>query len=539
MAAPSPVLLSALPAPRGQRRAALAVSLLMVLMFVATAPFARLPWLNLPIFIPIQKTLMFATDLITAALLFGQYSIAQRLPLNILAAGYLFTALITIPHTLTFPGVFSEHGLLSSGPQSAAWLYIAWHGALPLATIAFALSSRREVADSEPLGAVTASIWLAVIAAVSAVCAVTLLVTAGHSWLPPLVEAGRFTTTSRIAVGVLLLLPASALMMLVRRPSVLDLWLMVVMFAWLCTITVGAFLSGGRFDIGWYVGLALDALMSTVVLLVLLHETIALYARQFHAAAIERRERERRINEMEAVLVHLSRVSELGQHISALAHEVNQPLTAILNYAAAGMQFAETAPGQLKPLLQRLNEQAVRATDIVRNLRDFVAQHESEKHVEKIHELLQRAVRLAFAAGTERTPMMKIQCSPATSLAFIDRVQIEQVVFNLVRNAIEAMADSPQPILTLATNSSSQGMIEVTVADTGPGLPPEVRERLFEPFVTTKPGGLGIGLSICRVIIEAHGGRLTADANAEGGTIFRFTIPSAPPEKDAVSAAGF
>jgi two-component system, LuxR family, sensor kinase FixL len=189
------------------------------------------------------------------------------------------------------------------------------------------------------------------------------------------------------------------------------------------------------------------------------------------------------------------------------------------------MQLADTAPERLKPLLQRLGEQSTRAAEIVANLREFVAGHESERRVENVHELLQRAVRLALAGGRERSPLIEIRCSPPAAWALIDRVQIEQVVFNLVRNAVEAMAEYPRRMLTLATELTSGGMIEVSIGDTGPGLAPEVRSRLFEPFVTTKPGGLGVGLSICRLIIEAHGGRLEADANPGGGTVFRFTIP--------------
>jgi two-component system sensor kinase FixL len=313
------------------------------------------------------------------------------------------------------------------------------------------------------------------------------------------------------------------------------------MFAWLSTITTGAFLSGGRYDVGWYVGLVLDALTSIVVLLVLLHQTITLYARQFRAAAVERRERERRLKEMEAVLIHLSRVTELGQNVFALAHEVSQPLTAISNYAAACMQLADKAPERVKPLLQSLNEQAVRAADIIRDLRASIAQHESEKHAEDIEEVLERAVRLALAAGSEPVPVIVRRFSPAVSSAFIDRVQIEQVVFNLVRNAIEAISDWPRRTLTLATALTSDGMIEVSVMDTGPGLAPEIQSRLFEPFVTTKPRGLGIGLSICRVIVESHGGSLRADVNPGGGTAFRFTIPqsSVVMEQPARNVANF
>ena len=191
------------------------------------------------------------------------------------------------------------------------------------------------------------------------------------------------------------------------------------------------------------------------------------------------------------------------------------------------MQLVETAPERLKPLLQRLSDQSARATEIVEKARDFVARHESEKRVENLHELLQHAVRLALAGGRERSPMVEIRCSPAASSALIDRIQIEQVVFNLVRNAAEAMLECPRGAITLAAQLTSDRMIEVSVADTGPGLAPEIQSRLFEPFVTTKPSGLGVGLSICRIIVEAHGGSLKADANRGGGTVFRFTIPTA------------
>jgi two-component system sensor kinase FixL len=180
-------------------------------------------------------------------------------------------------------------------------------------------------------------------------------------------------------------------------------------------------------------------------------------------------------------------------------------------------------------LLERLSEQAMRAREIVQNLRDFVARHEPQKRVVDVDEVFQRAVRLALTGERERTPLIEIQCSPAASSALIDRVQIEQVVFNLVRNAVEAMAECPRRALTLATGLAPDDMIEVSVTDTGPGLAPEIRSRLFEPFVTTKPAGLGIGLSICRVIVEAHGGKLRADANPGGGTAFHFTIPRSAP----------
>jgi two-component system sensor kinase FixL len=297
------------------------------------------------------------------------------------------------------------------------------------------------------------------------------------------------------------------------------------MFAWFCTICLGAFVTSGRFDAGWYVGRAFDWMTSLFVLLVLLWETITLYGRQARAALMERQERERRLNEMEAVLIHLSRVSELGQNVSWLIHEVTQPLTAISNYVSATIQMVRTSKAdRVEPLLERLAEQSARATEIIKHLRDFIARQDSEKHMGSIPEVLHRAVALANDQG----PKIEMKLSPNAESAFFDRVQIEQVAFNLIRNAIEAMSDRERIALSISTNLASDGMIEVSISDTGPGLPQEIQEKLFEPFVTTKASGLGVGLSICRVIIEAHGGKLQARDNPGGGTIFTFTLPRAP-----------
>jgi signal transduction histidine kinase len=471
---------------------------------------------------------MLVSDLITAALLFGQYAIGRTRALNVLAGGYLFTALIAVPHALTFPQVFSETGLLAAGPQSAAWLYLAAHAVLPVTIIAFAV--RREddhMIDDPPSGAVL-PITGACLVAVGSVVATSMIVILGHRWLPPLMEGSSYTIEAHVAVGAALCLPLAALLMLARRrpPALVELWLMVVMLTWLCTMTLGAFVSRGRYDIGWYVGGVFDWLTSIFVLLMLISETVGLYARQMRAAEVEHRDRERRVTEMEAVLIHLSRVSGLGRNVSSLVHEVSQPLTAISNYLAAGLQLIEEPNTErLKRLLRQSAEQAERASAIIRNLRNFIARHESEKDVGNLHDVLQHAVRLALVGTTAPAPSIEIRPDPAAASALFDKVQIEQVVFNLVRNAIEAMENTNRGALTVTTKPALGNMVEVSIADTGPGLPLDIRAKLFEPFVTTKASGLGIGLSICRVIIEAHGGRLQAEDNPKGGTVFSFTLP--------------
>ena len=499
----------------------------MLVACLATLPFAQLVWISFPGFILIQQTLQAGNCLIIAALLFGQYSIARKASLKILAGGYLFTTLMIIAHALSFPGAFSQTGSLIGGPQSTPWLYAAWHAILPLTIIVYALFPPDDN-SAQPFGRARPPIASSILICVGGAAAITLFMTAGHDWLPALVENGRLLPASTAVVVALLLLSFAALLVLARRKprSVLDLWLIVTMCTWLCTISTVSLVSAQRFDIGWYVGRMLDVLSSTFILLLLLSQTVVLYERNALAISRERRERERRLNESEAILIHLSRVNEVGHDVSSLIHEVSQPLVAISNYASASLKFLETSNAeQSKIALERLVEQTVRATEIIRHMRDFVARHKSEKHLENIPKLLRDGALLALNAAGEPAPVVDIRCDPEASAAFLDRVQIEQVVFNLARNAIEAMSNGVRRVLTLSTKLTTDRMTEISVADTGPGVSADVRARLFEPFVTTKESGLGIGLSICRVIVEAHGGKLTAEDNPAGGAIFRFTIP--------------
>lgn len=516
----SPILLSVQRASGTQRRAALAVSLLLLVAFATTLPFATIPGPSTPALFIVQMVWVGINDLITAALLFGQYSIQPARGLNILAGGYLFTALTAIPYALSYPGGFSETGLLP-GPLSPPWLFVGWYVALPLAVIAYGLSSDRGGPDAR------SSIPLTIFAAIVATAVLVLIVTAGYDWLPPVRGTdGNYTLIIQIILDAWAALALVALLVLSRRRpySVLDTWLMVAALAWLCAMMIGGgVLPTHRYDIGNDVSRAFYVLASTFVLLVLLSEMTALYARVF-------RDRERRLKEMQAVLVHLSRVNELGQNVSSLIHEVNQPLSAICNYLGAVIHLIETSNAErLKPILERAAEQAIRATDIVRHLRDFIANRESDKRTDDVTGVLRDAVRLALVGITAEAPAIEMRCAPNASTAFFDRVQVEQVVFNLVRNAIEAMANAARRVLAItAAPTADNNMVEIRIADTGPGLPPAVRERLFEPFVTSKPTGLGIGLSICRVIIEEHGGQLEAYDNPGGGTVFRFTLLRGP-----------
>jgi two-component system sensor kinase FixL len=240
----------------------------------------------------------------------------------------------------------------------------------------------------------------------------------------------------------------------------------------------------------------------------------------------ERQDRERRLEELQAELIHVARVSELGHMASALAHEVNQPLAAISLYldGVRRLLAAGNVAGA-QPVIERVAEQASRARAIVSRLRDMVRTGTTERRPESLAKTIEEASALAMVGvGHEFTLEIHVAADAGTVL--IDRIQIQQVLLNLMRNAIEAMAEQPRRVLTVTT-SAIGAMVEISVADTGPGLPDIVRARLFQAFVTTKPAGMGVGLSVCRAIVEAHGGELRAEDLPGGGTVFRLTVPPA------------
>jgi len=245
----------------------------------------------------------------------------------------------------------------------------------------------------------------------------------------------------------------------------------------------------------------------------------------------ERKAAEERLQSLSAELTHVARVSEMGQLSAAIAHELNQPLTAVLNYTnVAKRLIAATDPAataKAYEAVSKAGEQAVRAGQIIKRLRDFVEKRETNRTIENINTITEDALALGLIGTRSADITTHIDLAPKSPPIMVDRVQIQQVLVNLLRNAAEAMADSPRRELWVATMGINDTGVEVTVADTGPGIPDELAARLFKPFVTTKPGGMGIGLAISRSIIEAHGGRLSMAPNAGGGTVFQFTLPAA------------
>jgi two-component system, LuxR family, sensor kinase FixL len=249
----------------------------------------------------------------------------------------------------------------------------------------------------------------------------------------------------------------------------------------------------------------------------------------------ERQQTEARLQELQSELVHISRLTAMGEMASALAHELNQPLSAIANYVKGSRRMLDARDDDsltpLRDAMDKAGEQALRAGQIIRRLRDFVARGESERRVENVRKLIEEASALALVGAKDTGVRVRFDFAPGADLVLADKVQIQQVLLNLMRNAIEAMETSPTRDLLIATAPADDSMIEIRVADTGSGIAPEIAGQLFQPFVTTKRQGMGVGLSISRTIIEAHGGAMTVGANPGGGTIFTLTLPAVAQEE--------
>src|SRR5882762_3918311 len=485
------VFLSTLPAGRGARRLALAVVLASVVVFLAAAPFAKLPLAQIGAFIPIYESALVINDLITAALLFGQFSILRSRALLVLASGYLFTATITISHALTFPGLFSPMGLLGAGPQSTAWLYTFWHGAFPLVVVAYAALKDEEPqairTGGRPRGHARVAILSSVAAVLALVCGFTLFATAGHASLPAIMQGNSITAMGRIVLSSPWVLSLLALAVLWRRRphSVLDLWLVVVMCAWLFDIALSAVLNAGRFDLGWYAGRIYGLLAASFVLIVLLLENNVLYARLVETNESERR----KTSELLAVN------KELDAFSHSVAHDLRSPLRAVDGYAR---MLEDTYAGGLDAEGRRLLGVVRASSQLMGRLIDAL---------------------LDFAVGKLGT-------------AVADPALLKQVLANLLGNAIKFTRDKNPAVVEVGCRKEAEtGAANVYyVKDNGAGFDMRYTDKLFGVFQrlhrTEEYEGTGVGLSIVKRVINRHGGRVWADSKPGEGATFYFTLES-------------
>ncbi len=351
-------LLAALPPSKWQIGLALGIVLALLVAFGATAPFANTQLPRVDAFIPALETAIVISDLATSALLFAQYSIVRRLALLVLASGYLFTGLIVIPHVLTFPGAFAPTGLLGAGPQSTAWLYHSWKISLPVAVIVYVLL--KDTGPSMPQRSPVAAIGWSVAAVIAIACGLTWVATAGD-WLLPRIVGGA-TVTRHLVGGLDISLIAGALALLwLRRRSVLDLWLMVMCCILLLEIAMAIMLVDTRFSLGFYASRFYALIATIVVLLVLLSETTILYAYLARSVMKQRQEREGRQIAMDVMA-------------ASIAHEINQPLGAMVTNANAALRWMANATPDLdeaRAALKRIVKDGQRANQVIGGIRSM------------------------------------------------------------------------------------------------------------------------------------------------------------------------
>ncbi|MES3001942.1 MAG: MASE4 domain-containing protein [Pseudomonadota bacterium] len=518
--------LSTLSPGRSQWRAASAVVLLSLALFLAVAPFAKVPLQPVPAFLPIYQSALVVVDLITMTLLLGQYTILKSRGLLVLACAYLFSALMAIAHAVSFPGLFAPGGLLGGG-QSTAWLYFLWHAGFPLFVMAYAILKGREPERAARRPAVTGELiaGIALTFAIAA-AAVTLAL-----WVPSVLTlmTGSVDAPVKVLVATLTWMVGIATLAVLwwRKPhSVIDLWLMVVLCVWAADTALAALFNNGRYDVGWYLGRIYGLVASSFVLAVLLLENSMLYARLVEANEAQRR----RGAELQRLSTQLEAANrDLDAFAGGLAHDLQQPITTIGAFA----QVIQKQSGHLVGAsdashLQRIILAAGMAHRMIRSLLEFarLGQKTIEPAPVDLNRLVQEA-RSTLADADTQAVTWSVGPLPVVRG---DASLLLLAMVNLLSNAVKYSRGSDQPRITVEAEADPAGTHRIRISDKSVGFEMAHAGRLFRPFERLHPAntfeGTGMGLANVRRIMERHGGWVEAEAAPGEGATFTLVFPA-------------
>jgi signal transduction histidine kinase len=389
--------------------------------------------------------------------------------------------------------------------------------------IGYALSKDEEPNRRLPQRKVRSAIVRSIAFTAAGATAATVLSLRDGLPLPRIMlDESRFVPEWPYVVGapIIILCSLALVVLWSRRRSILDLFLMVVLCAYVIEIPPHYFPFPARFSTGWYAVRITSLISSSIVLVVLLYEITALYGGLLAAVFRQRREREARLMTGDAVA-------------ASIAHEVRQPLTAMVTTADAGLRFLDRAAPNLdkaKEAFRNIAADGHRAGAVVANLRANFKSDVRERTTFDLNELIQEAIALGHVELQRHGVLVQAESNRLLPEIRGNRVQLQQVLLNLIMNAVDAMAANDDPkILTVRSEAHDAERVLVSVADTGAGIRSVHSDRIFNPLFTTKSGGMGMGLSICRAIIEAHEGQLWFAANNPRGAIFQFTLQAHPP----------
>jgi signal transduction histidine kinase len=514
------LILSNLPPSRTQRKLALVIALLIVLsaLLISATGMQQVKLAAIDALVPLYGMAMFVSDSITAVLLFTQFSIVRSRALLVISCGYIWTALVVIPWLLSFPGVFAPSGLLGgSSSETTVWLYTLWHAGFPLFVIAYALLKDAEPAKRLRRFSAGTAILSSVGVTAAVISADTYFLVADHGLLPSfMIDGVNFSGLWYYTAAIIALLTALAIISLwIRRKSLLDLWLMVVMLVFMTEVLISSFPVSARFSLGWYAGRTCSLLSGSLILFVLLYENTIIYARLIGAVRAQSRERGARLITGDAVA-------------ATIAHEIKQPLYAIITRAETGLRWLDRPTPELDRAKQQFAEVAADGRRAVAVMDGIRANFKKDLRIRTwldVNMLIEETLTLVHGELQQHRILVHAQSHAELPQIMVDRIQLQQVLLNLITNAIEAMAGK-DGLRTLGVRSemSESGGVAVSIADTGKGIKPQEIDQIFNPLFTTKPDGMGMGLFICRSIVESHGGHLLVFPNSPQGAVFQMVL---------------
>jgi signal transduction histidine kinase len=492
--------------------------------FIVMGPLSDVRLARVPAFLPMYLMAMFLTDSFTATLLFAQFAISRTLANLVIASGYLFAAITVIPYSLTFPGVFAPEGVIG-GLQSTAWLFILWHAGFPAFVIGYALLKDAAPGKRIWLGNVYTGIAVSVALTAAAVSAAVFLCLAGEAYSPVIIaDTFRFSPLFPYYVaGPVVAACGSALIVLwIRRRSMLDLWLMVALFLFVVEMPISYYPNPERFSLGWYTARIMGVVASSIVLIVLLYEITTLYGRLLQAVRAQRREREARLMTGDAVA-------------ATIAHEVAQPLAAMITRADAGLRFLNRNEPDLeeaKEAFRHITADGHRTGAVIESIRGTFKEGDRTRALLDLNVLITETLALVGWDLKKHRILVEAELDERLPQITGDRIQLQQVLVNLMVNAIDSMSGvGGSRVLSVKSLIQDDGDVRISIADTGVGVRAQDIDRIFNPLFTTKANGMGMGLAICRSIIEAHHGRLWVAPNTSNGAIFHL-CPARSSERD-------
>jgi signal transduction histidine kinase len=515
-----PLVIATMPATDRQRTIAVGVVILLTVAAAAVAPFASIQVARFDAFIPVLQTVVSVADLVTATLLFAQFSIQPQRALLALASGYIFSGSFAFLQTLAFPGGYAPAGLIGDSLNTAAWMYVLWHTTFPSAILVYALSKDMTGAARLPGRPAMTAIVITVTCVLAVIAGLTWIVTAKTEYLPVLFTTDvRFNSRLPNQINLALWLWGFIVLavLFARRRTILDLWLMVTLLAYMPNFLVAIIGSSIRFTIGWYAARGFILVGSCLLLSVLLVEITLLYSRLASAIILQRRERTNRLLSVDAAT-------------AAIAHEINQPLGAMSLNCDAALECLKATPLDLEELrscLTDVKNDNSRANEIVAGVRALFKTTARQRTMIDVNRLVREVLRMVENDLRVHGVSVSTEFQADVPQVRADPIQLQQVILNLVKNAIDAIAIGPTTInaIRLITTYDGKAVVSLSVQDTGPGIATENETQIFDPFFSTKASGMGLGLSISQRIIEDHGGSLRLAETSSKGCIFEITLP--------------